>query len=187
MSSHHVIRENQEPAVLVQDFSALDLESFGQLLEWSPTVVTNEDSVDILLAEGIKVDILFADHELPPLQEHTKVVPQEGDFLEVALRYLIDHNHKAVNILSSYIPTNIGLLAKDINIVLFFQSKRFVFVRHTYEKWKPKGEFVYIDESLVKSFQGLAHNSKDTFVTTNDGFIQLEFNTEEFVLIGEDI
>lgn len=187
MSSHHVIRENQEPALLVQDFSALDIEYFGQLLEWSPTVVTNDNSVDNLLAEGIKVDILFTDLEYPTLQEHTKVLPLTEDFFDVSLAYLIAHNHKAVNVLTSYIPAQLHTLAKDINIVLFYQYKRFVFVQQSYEKWKPKGEYIYIDEALVKSFQGLDHSNTGTFITTNDGFIQLEFNTQEFVLIGEDI
>lgn len=187
MSSHHVIRENQEPALIIQNFNALDLESLGQLLEWSPTLVTNEDSLDNLLSEGIKVDVLFSNKVISDIQEHTKVVPLEGDFLAASLHYLKQHNHQAVNIITDNIPAGISSFAKDSNIVLFYQNKRFVFVHTAFEKWKPKGEYLYIDESLLKSFQGLDYRGEGTFITCNDGFIQLEFNSADFVLLGEDL
>lgn len=187
MSSHHVIRENQEPALLIQDFKALDLESLGQLLEWSPTLVTDFQNLDCLLAEGIKVDVLFSNEEISSFQEHTKIVPFEGDFLKESLRYLIKNNHKAVNIMSSYIPEGLDDIAKDINIVLFNDRKRFLLALNSFEKWKPKGELVYVGEQYLKSFDGLTHLSKDTFQTTQDGFIRLEFNTSAFVLVGEEL
>lgn len=187
MSSHHVIRENQEPALLIQDFHALDLESIGQLLEWSPTIIVNQDSVENLLVEEIKVDVVFAKEELPALQEYTKVVAYEGSFVEQALNYLIEKNHKAVNILCDYIPEDLNPLAERINIVLFYAQKRFVFVQNAFEKWKPKGELIYVEEKYLKSFQGLNHKSNGIFETIQDGFVQLEFNTSDFVLLGEEI
>lgn len=187
MSSHHIIRENQEPALLIQDFKALDLESFGQLLEWSPTIVTDNENVDSLLAEGIKIDVLFSNQEGHLLQEHTKLLTYDTDFLRAALAYLIEHKHKAVNILSSYIPEVLYLLAKRINIVLFSNHKRYVFVQSSFEKWKPQGEFIYLDQKFIKSYQGLDYISDGVFRTVEDGFIKLEFSTVDFVLLGEDL
>lgn len=187
MSSHHVIRENQEPALLVQDFHALDLESIGQLLEWSPTIIANNDSVDNLLMEEIKVDVVFSKEELPALQEHTKVISFEESFVYEALNYLIKENHKAVNILSNYLPEHLNSFAEEINIVLFYDQKRFVLVQDNFEKWKPKGDLVYVDEKYLKSFQGVNYISKGIFETIQEGFVQLEFNTTDFVLLGEEI
>lgn len=187
MSSHHVIRENQEPALLIQDYEALDLESLGQLLEWSPTLVTNENSLDFLLAEGIKVDVLFAAPGTLMTQEHTKLLPLAGDFIAEGIAYLISHKHTAVNILSNYIPTNLYSLAKGINIVLFYLNRRFVFVHSSFEKWKPKAERIYVEARYLKSFQGLTYVSEGVFETIADGFIQLDFNTADYVLIGEDL
>jgi len=187
MSSHHVIRENQEPALLIQDFYALDLESIGQILEWSPTLVTDFNNVDCLLAEGIKVDVLFAHTAVETTQEHTKIQVLKSDFLSDGLSYLIAHNHAAVNILSDTIPAVLFTYAKDINIVLFYKQRRYIFVRSFFEKWKPKGEKIYIHEKYLKSFQGLNYIESGVFETINDGFIQIAFNTEDYVLIGENL
>jgi len=84
MSSHHIVRENQEPALLVANFQALSAEDLGQLLEWSPTVVTNEATIDFLLAQAIKVDVLFTNSKPVLGQEKIKLVPIEGEFMEDA-------------------------------------------------------------------------------------------------------
>lgn len=187
MSSHHVIRENQEPALLVESFDALDLEFFGQILEWSPTIISNQENFDKFVAEGIKVDVLFSDNDNLLLQEHTKVIQIKNNFLEEALDFLIEHNHNAVNILASYIPNSLRDFASKINIVLFVEGKRFAYVSNTFEKWKPKNDTIYIDEKYLKSFHGLEYISKGVFKTVTDGFISIEFNIRDFVLIGEEI
>lgn len=187
MSSHHVIRENQEPALIIQDFNSIDLESLGQILEWSPTLLSNEYSLDYLSAEGIKVDVVFTESESIVVQEHTQLFFLQGSFIASALDYLIVKKHKAVNILADSIPSCLPIYAEQINIVLFYQAKRFVFVKIKYEKWKPKGELVYVDSKYLESFQGLNHIRADIFEVVKDGFISLEFSTNEFVLIGEDL
>lgn len=42
MSSHHIVREKQEPALLIMDLNGFNDEHLGQLLEWNPTVLVNE-------------------------------------------------------------------------------------------------------------------------------------------------
>ncbi|RZK41505.1 MAG: thiamine pyrophosphokinase, partial [Pedobacter sp.] len=39
MSSHHIVREKQEPALYIHQLGNFDEEKLGQLLEWSPTVL----------------------------------------------------------------------------------------------------------------------------------------------------
>lgn len=187
MSSHHIVRENQEPALLINYYEAIDQEYLGQLLEWSPTIITDEDNVDYLLAEDIKVDILVGDAALLPSQEQIKHIPLKTSLLEDALAYLVAHNYKAVNILLHDISANILRFAEYINIVCFANGRRYVIVNEKYEKWKPKGEYVYLDENRIKSFTGLTIVSPNTFVTIEDGFFSLEFNSTDFVFIGEDI
>ncbi len=189
MSSHHIVRENQEPALLVASSDAINDEGLGQLLEWSPTILTDIENVDHLLALEIKVDIVFGKAPIQGLQEATKIVPLDNsaDFLDSGLHYLIANNFKAVNILTDSIPILINRYAEKINIVLFCQRRRYVFVRHQFEKWMPKGDKMYIDESTLKSFQGLDYVHTGVFETTADGFVTLEFSTDSYVLVGEDM
>jgi len=62
MSSHHIIREDQEPALLIMDADAVEFEQVQELLKWSPTVMVTEQSLPEVLSWGIKIDIVIA-HE----------------------------------------------------------------------------------------------------------------------------
>lgn len=187
MSSHHIVRENQEPALLVLDFRALDSENLGQLLEWSPTIITNEQNYDHFVINDIKVDILFGEDSFSIDQEETKVLPISDNFLEDALAYLIGNNYKAVNILATNLVNDLAKYADRINIVVFAEDKRFVAVKNHFEKWKPCGENIYIHDSFLKSFSGVEFVKNGMFQVKQDGFINLEFNTDAYIFLGEDL
>lgn len=189
MSSHHIVRENQEPALIVAAIDVLDSEYLGQLLEWSPSVFADDYTVDFLLAERIKVDFLISEQLQSPsvLQDQIQIIPQQDGLLPDALAYLIAHNYKAVNLLCGELPSDLTRFAEEINIVLFVNGVRYVFVREGYEKWKRGGDQVFVAEDRLKSLQGLRKTGLNTFEVETDGFISLVFNTRDFVLVGEDI
>ena len=59
MSSHHIIRDEQEPALLLmQTHHRWDL--INQLLEWSPTLIVFEQAAEEVLSRGVKVDLLLS-------------------------------------------------------------------------------------------------------------------------------
>lgn len=186
MSSHHIVRENQEPALLVEDFHALSEEYLGQLLEWSPTIVTNPENVDYFLSQEIKVDILYGQLE-DFYQEEIKRILPEKNFLEDALAYLISNNYKAVNIFATACNPLFLRFAKDINIVVFAQGIRYVIITSKYEKWKAQGQRMFIEVLNIKSFNGLKYLSDNTFEVEQDGFVVLEMNSDNFVFVGEEI
>lgn len=187
MSSHHIVRENQEPALLVASISALDEEHLGQLLEWSPSILTDDYHVDFLLAEAIKVDIVFSTAAKGYDQDSIKHIALKADFMEEALGYLIAHNYAAVNIVCDQIEAAHHKFCKDINIVLFLEGRWYVFVAEGYKKWKPKGEQIFVAENLLASYVGLDRVNDSVFITNADGFVELTFNTADFVLVGENI
>lgn len=187
MSSHHIVRENQEPALLIQDFKALGRETLNQLLEWSPTIIVDEYAVDFLLAEEIKMDVVFSQDTSVSIQEQTKVFSLKDSFLDSAFSYLISNSYPAVNILCSSLDDLADKYAARINIVAFFDNKRYVFVKESYEKWMPKGEKVYVNDSVLKSYEGLNRIDHGIFETAHSGFFRLDFNSSDFISIGEDI
>lgn len=186
MSSHHIVRENQEPALLVEDFHALSAEYLGQILEWSPTIITNEENLDYFLAQGIKVDILYGDDTVN-YQEDIKWIKPQKDLFNDALTYLKDHNYKAVNIFASSCTALFLDFADKLNIVVFAQGIRNVAVSTQYQKWKRSEDKMYVDVAVIKSFNGLQHLYDNVFEVQEDGFIVLEFNTENFVFVGEEV
>lgn len=188
MSSHHIVRENQEPALLIQDFQALRSDELGQLLEWSPTVIVDAYNLDFLVSEEIKVDFIFCSESLDLRQEHTRILPVEaGSFIHSALTHLVAQSYSAVNILCSDIDPLLVGFASDINIVAFCKRKKYVFVKEYYEKWKPKGEKIYLESNSIATRHGLVPLEDNVFETQKDGFFQLTFNSSDFVCIGEDL
>jgi thiamine pyrophosphokinase len=188
MSSHHIVRENQEPALVVESVTDLDKEYVGQLLEWCPTVFTNDYTIDFFLADDIKVDVVVTNQcNNLYVQEQIKKIPLQRGFIADALQYLVVNNYKAVNIICDEIPDEVFSYCNQINIVLFIGGKRYVFVEREYKKWKQKGEKIFVREDRLKSLVGIQKVSINTFITEQDGFIYLAFNTPEFVWIGEEI
>ena len=57
MSSHHIVKEGQEPALIIANGESCSTELLGQLLEWSPFVVVLDGAINRVLDLGIKVDL----------------------------------------------------------------------------------------------------------------------------------
>ena len=102
MSSHHFVKEQQEPAVFILNTEGISFEMVAPLLEWSPTLLVDQESVDVVLSWGIKIDIILATssfqkenrqllEEQYPLRFLTISVSQS---LEEGLHYLVASQHK---------------------------------------------------------------------------------------------
>jgi thiamine pyrophosphokinase len=64
LSSHHIVRDDQEPALIIANGSACNLELLGQLLEWSPLVIVLDSAMERVMKLDIKVDVLLGDFDL---------------------------------------------------------------------------------------------------------------------------
>src|SRR5437868_1073645 len=58
MSSHHFVKEGQEPALVIAEVIARP--SVELLLEWAPQVIVLERALEQVLTWGIKVDVVIA-------------------------------------------------------------------------------------------------------------------------------
>ncbi len=146
MSSHHIIREDQEPALIIDDASLENYESIQQLLEWSPTVMVTERVLEQVLSWGIKIDIVIA-LELHvealkiSLQEQfpIKIIScmSEAEVLDTALYFLAASKQKAVNVISNAVLEPFEKFS-TMDVAVIQQGKRWVFIRNGhFEKWLP--------------------------------------------------
>jgi thiamine pyrophosphokinase len=158
MSSHHIVRDKQEPALIIANGEACSFDLLSQLLEWSPIVMVLDGAITRVLELGIKVDVVLGDfdsakniEELLIDQHPIKIVhapDQNKTDLEKGIEYLIDEGHKAINILwatgrrADHTITNITNMVRyksDISLVLYDDySKIFCLPKH-FEKWYVKG------------------------------------------------
>jgi len=127
MSSHHVVREKQEPALIIANGAACSPDLLGQLLEWSPTVIVLDGALERVLDLGIKIDVILGDfdgkdpNDIRESQYPVKVVHTPNQMytdLEKAILYLIEEDYPAANIVwatgrrADHTLTNISILPK---------------------------------------------------------------------------
>lgn len=158
MSSHHIIREKQEPALIIANGESCSEDLLGQLLEWSPFVVVLDNAIYRVLELGIKVDAWLGDfdiqHDFEAIRErqHPLEIVHTPDQvktdLEKAIDYLVEKGFPAANILwatgrrADHSITNITNLVRfknKIRLVMFDDYSRIFPLQGTFEKWYSAG------------------------------------------------
>jgi thiamine pyrophosphokinase len=158
MSSHHIVRDDQEPALIIANGAECSKELMGQLLEWSPFVIVLDSAIDRVMHLGIKVDVLLGDFDRGFDPEHYRDMQypleivhtpdQDKTDLEKAFDFLIDRGFPAVNVIwatgrrADHTITNITNIVRYRNklkiVVLDDHSKVFL-LPSKFEKWYPAG------------------------------------------------
>ncbi|HEY4324088.1 MAG TPA: thiamine diphosphokinase [Mucilaginibacter sp.] len=189
MSSHHIVREKQEPALLVLGLDNFPEEQLGQLLEWSPTVITTLHTAEKLNSYGIKIDWIVTNDESQVLQSDIKLVPAgKQTLVKAALQYLIAQNYPAVNIITDELAlTEYAGFSDKISLVIFNCGKRIFPVTPGFSKWKPTEETIEVISPFNHlDYTGLKNIGEKLFKTTGDGFFTLQFD-EPFLFISEEL
>ncbi len=157
MSSHHIIRDDQEPALIIANGEACSMELLGQLLEWSPLVIVLDSAIHRVLDLGIKVDVLLGDFDrnldteaIKAKQYPLEVVytpDQEKHDLEKAFDYLVEKGFKAANVVwatgrrADHTMTNITNITRfrdSLKIVLLDDYSKIYLLPKRFEKWYAK-------------------------------------------------
>jgi len=154
MSSHHIVRDDQEPALIIANGAACSYELLGQLLEWSPIVVVLDNAIDRVLQLDIKIDVLLGDFDddFNPELYKEKQFPleivhtpnQDKTDLEKAFDYLVEKGHKAVNVVwatgkrADHTITNITNIVSyrdKLKIVILDDHSKVFLLPTKFEKW----------------------------------------------------
>ena len=158
MSSHHIVRDAQEPALIIANGEACSVELLGELLEWSPLVIVLDTAINRVLELGIKVDVLLGDfdRDFDPERIRQEQYPieiiyatdQNKTDLEKAFDYLIGRGFPAVNVVwatgrrADHTITNITNVVRfreQLKIVLLDDYSKIFLLPRFYEKWYVAG------------------------------------------------
>ena len=188
MSSHHIVRDDQEPALIIANGASCSSELLGQLLEWSPIVIVLDSAIDRILDLNIKVDVLLGDFDrdfdvekVKEIQYPIEIVHtpnQNKTDLEKAFDYLIEKEHKAVNVIwatgrrADHTITNITNIISyknQLKIVILDDHSKVFQLPKTFEKW-------YTANTIIS----LIPVGKVTGITTTNLYYPL--NNEELII-----
>jgi len=202
MSSHHIVRDDQEPALIIANGAACSLELLNNLLEWNPLVIVLDSAIDRVLELGIKVDVLIGDFDCNfdynaykkkqyPI-EILKIEDQNSTDLDKAIQYLINRNIPAANIVwatgkrMDHTFTNITNLIKYENLIKLVILDDFskIFLLHkNYKKWYPEKTIL----SLIPVDTAEGITTKNLKYNLNNELLTLGFkpgNSNEVVADG---
>ncbi len=203
MSSHHIVRDAQEPALVILD-SNCDVLLIKNLLEWSPTVVVSSELVDFVLKEGFKIDVVIGEDEeisgcMVKLQHQAPVKfisknTSDSDLLQ-SIYFLTAGKYKAVNILVSMnaeVLESIKPFVLAIDVVIYDNRHKWYFCKdNSFKKWVSKGATFRFLKELDITMNGteLTLSKPQTGYNCNcpeEGFITITNNKSGFWL-GEAI
>jgi len=186
MSSHHIVRENQEPALVILDAHAIPFEKIQELLEWMPTIIVMHSQIETVLGWGIKVDVAFVPAGEEALwvdrtkeQQPIEIVSFRSDEspLNRVIAFLQSRNIPAVNWLAS--DAQLLLVLSDFkgDTEVFIDNIRWSRVKSgRFEKWLPEGTVLHCFPEIL---------GKNQFLVEQEGVFFLE-GTKPF-WVGENL
>lgn len=192
MSSHHIVRDDQEPALIIANGASCNPELLGQLLEWSPLVIVLDSAIERVLELGIKVDVLLGDFDrgFDPNFYKEKQYPleivhtpdQNKTDLEKAFDYLIERKIPAVNVVwatgkrADHTITNITNITqyRDVlKIVVLDDHSKIFLLPKKYQKWYPKNTTI----SLIPIGHTTGIHSKNLFYPLDNDTLVIGYRT----------
>lgn len=187
MSSHHFVKEKQEPALYIHSEESIHPELLGELLEWSPFVIADELVLYILNHEPIKIDVVVQ-QELSTdeinswleYQANARVLSlaEGADKIQSVLNYIEKEQHHAISIIgcSEEHQHTLDFKKYHTDIIFYTAAYKSFFVEKEFSKWKAKGsQFVFeVEEATVKNLQKLG----DYWEVCEDGLVSIQVNTK---------
>ncbi|MFN8340999.1 MAG: hypothetical protein U0V64_04955 [Cyclobacteriaceae bacterium] len=175
MSSHHIVRENQEPALVVWDL--VRYEDLAEFLEWSPLVIVTEQSMELVLSWGIRIDVVLGAHDGAfSGQEAPYFAPPGPDTVQTLIDLLSARQCDAVVVFGEEsLLSTLQNAPWHIHISVVTTAWRWVRISADFHKWFPAG-------SVWRTF-GRSMEPGEEVVSTRDGMI--EFDAKSILWVGE--
>lgn len=168
MSSHHIVRDNQEAALIIANGESCSMELMDELMEWCPFVLVLDGAMHRVQELGIRADAWLGDFDSANgggnLLEHPlwaseefllaagieKIITpdQVKTDLEKGIEFLISRGHKSANIIwgtgrrMDHTFQNLSVLPRyrnDITVSILDDYSRVYPLPKTFKKWYPAG------------------------------------------------
>ena len=196
MSSHHFVKEGQEPALFILD--PLGFEVAAPLLEWAPLVLVSERAIEDVLLWSIKIDVVLAEEQNVNDLSNTLASQAPVTILSHArnesplinaLHFLIQKKQSAVNIFSTNANDTFSLaekFAERIQINVMDGTLRWSAVASGHiEKWMVAGSILLLRDGVAQQTINSTNLKKfdGHYECLADGMVKLE--SKSFFWLGE--
>jgi thiamine pyrophosphokinase len=188
MSSHHIVRDAQEPALLLAAEEALGLEVIQHLLEWSPTVVCLAEVLPTALLQGYKIDAVAGALEASWQAKLLAQMPVQliaaeqspAQAMTGALDWLAEQGHHQVSIVGFFMPEL--RLQTSLNLIFYVQEYKYFWIQHTHwHKWVRQGtrfELITSAQAQLQTTNLLPDYTE--WIAQADGFVGFDVSEAGF-------
>lgn len=192
MSSHHFVKEGQEPALFILDNIAFQYAE--SLLEWVPLVIVADRALENVLQWRIKIDVVLQ-HEYPietledlirdqgPVQT---LHSDKGHFVTRGLQYLIQNGYDAVNLLSAAskeLFQEAEKSAHKLQVGIYNEQEKWSLISTgKFEKWMPAESRLLIRSTSMVQTEGITQKG-EYWETMSSGVVSVR--SESAFWIGE--
>jgi thiamine pyrophosphokinase len=194
MSSHHFVKEKQEPALLILSDTSFDKSVLEQLLEWSPIVIVEDKCLMQLNHEPIKIDyVLQTNLDLLEIeswisfQDNVRIINSSNTENKITflINILEQEDNQALSIIGHDVEQEQILKNYESKMNIIFYSneyKTYTKFEH-FKKWKEAGSVFNIDSEIL-SLKNLLHENS-FYKVMEDGTV--EINARAKMIIKEYI
>jgi thiamine pyrophosphokinase len=156
MSSHHFVKDGQEPALIIANGQICSFEFLESLMQWSPLIVALDGAYLQLKEMEIKPDIVIGDMDSinhVEIDSDVQVIRdpnQENTDLEKAIEYLIKQGYKDINVVGAFgkridhSMNNFLLFCKypNLNLVYLDDNFKAMMIKNTFKKYYNTGQII---------------------------------------------
>src|SRR5688572_18131826 len=187
MSSHHFVKEGQEPALFIAD--EVPFHTIAPLLEWVPLVIVTEQVLKYILHWGIKIDVILSRslddieiEEIIAAQHPVRVLRSEENTFSEGIEFLVRGGYLSVNVIchpSEKVFREAEKFGDRIQLAIHGKNKKWSYIsKSRFEKWMPENTVVSFLESqpLFEKMDGLIRSEED-WKTAHAGIIVVESKT----------
>lgn len=194
MSSHHFVKEKQEPALLILSDSSFEKDILEQLLEWSPIIIVEDKCLLQLNHEPIKIDyVLQTDLKLEEIeswisfQDNVRIIDSSNavNKIKFLINILEREDNQALSIIG-HSPIQEEVLKSDefkMNIIFYSNEYKTYIKYEHFKKWKEIGSLFDIIAENISTKNLLQENS--LYKVIEDGTV--EINSRAKMIIKEYI
>ncbi len=201
MSSHHFVKEFQEPALLILSLEEEEIEKLESLLEWAPYVIVHENVFADIFNREIKIDAVFCQKVNRELILNLIEMQWNIDLFEIELTdNLIE---KSLHIIEKNGGRNLNVFDTENTLTIDFQlfesaGSQIIIFSDTFkwhlpnelkfEKWLPEQTQLKfkLGENQILEIEGKYNQlSASEIRTTADGLITIRSKQNKKWLIGE--
>ena len=186
MSSHHFVKEGQEPALFIDDEVPFD--SVAPLLEWVPLVLVTDRILNYISQWGIKIDVIlsqgFVDHDnegIIAAQHPVRILAVEANPISEAMEFLVHEGYGSVNLIcrtSDEAFKALEAFGNRIQLTVHTENRKWFYISTgIFQKWMPENADVFFrNEPKFEKIQALT-NTEGAWKTRQAGMVIVESKT----------